>query len=323
MKQKCHYAGVIGSRRSPAMDAVVMTAAPVQTNVPRRILAVFNPAAGRRRRSRFDTVVGALVRLGASVTVVATTHPGHAVMIAREASADDFDVIAAGGGDGTINEIVNGLHGKSIALGIIPLGTANVLADEIGLPRSPDAVARALAFGPLTPIHAGVANGRRFVMMAGAGFDATVAAGVSIPLKKKIGPLAYVVQAAKQAFGPALPGCEVTVDGITHHTASAVICNGSRYGGPFVAARMATVTDDLLHVILLKGGGWWNVLRYGVALLLGRLDKLTDVQIIPARRIDVVGGYQAPVQADGDIITALPAHIMVDPEPILLAFPAR
>jgi diacylglycerol kinase (ATP) len=150
----------------------------------RRILIVFNPAAGRARRSRVDRVVATLQGFGCAVTVKETEAPGHAETIARDVADDDFDVIAAAGGDGTINEIVNGLKGNNLALGVIPLGTANVVADEIGLCRSPAAVANALAHGPAKPIHVGTVNGRRFVMMASAGFDANVVSKISPPLKK-------------------------------------------------------------------------------------------------------------------------------------------
>jgi YegS/Rv2252/BmrU family lipid kinase len=294
----------------------------VREEPKRRILVVFNPAAGRNRRAKLNRVLNALKTQAEIVAVTETNAPGHAEFIARNADEGRIDLIAAAGGDGTINEIVNGLRGKDIALGLIPLGTANVLADEIGLRRGARAVARTLASGPLRAIHVGEANGRRFTMMAGAGFDADVVDAVSLPLKKKLGPLAYVWQTAKQAFTDSFAGCEVVVDGTSHRTTSAVICNGRHYGGPFVAAPQATVTDDLLHVILLKGRGWLSVLRYSAALLAGHLHRLNDVEIIAGRKISVAAQGARPVQADGDIITALPLQVGIDPERVRLAFPA-
>ena len=294
----------------------------------RRILAVFNPAAGRNRRPRFDHIVAALRAMSCVVTVVETTAPGHAETIARQAGAE-FDVIAAAGGDGTVNEIVNGLAGKaaasgaqSIALGIIPLGTANVLADEIGLARDVSAVTRTLAQGPIRPIHVGRVNGRRFVMMAGAGFDANVVNGVSLTLKKRLGPLAYVWQAAVQAFREDGAGCDVTIDGTSYATVSVVVCNGRRYGGPFIAAPDAALDEDRFHVVLMQGRGWFNIARYGLALMLGCISKLSDVRLVIGRDVTVSGVPGRPVQADGDIVAHLPAHIDVDPEPVRLIFPA-
>jgi YegS/Rv2252/BmrU family lipid kinase len=237
------------------------------------------------------------------------------------------DVIAVAGGDGTINEVVNGLAGSSVALGVIPLGTANVLADEIGLKRAPGDVARVLAEGPIRPISVGLANGRRFVMMAGAGFDASVVDQVSLSLKRRLGPFAYVWQTFKHAFTDRFAECEVTVDGVAYKTVSAVVCNGRHYGGPFVAAPAAALTDGLLHVILLKGRGWLSVARYSIALLMGRLGKLADVEFVLGREVIVRevkgrGVANLPVQADGDIITHLPARFGVDPMPVGLVWPA-
>jgi len=311
---------VVGNAASRAAQGSVAPSAGL-----RRILAVFNPAAGRNRRARFDDIVDRLRKLGCFVSVVETTAPGHAEAIAREASANqdsEFDVIVAAGGDGTVNEIANGLKGGSLALGLMPLGTANVLADEIGLGRSVDAIARALALGPIHPIHLGRINGRRFVMMAGAGFDANVVHGVSLALKKVIGPLAYVWQAAVQAFREDHAGCAVKIDGMPYKTTSVVVCNGRRYGGPFIAAPNASLTEDRFHVVLMQGRGWINIARYGIALILGKISTLSDVLIVPGRDVEVDGIKGRPVQADGDIIATLPAHISVDPEPVRLIFPA-
>jgi len=288
---------------------------------PRRILVVFNPAAGGARRARFGRVVKSLLKHGCNITVMETAAVGHAETIARDISVADFDVIAAAGGDGTINEIVNGLIGKDIALGLIPLGTANVLADEIGLGRGADQIARTLASGPIKAIRVGRANGRRFTMMAGVGFDANVVHGVSLPLKKKVGALAYVWQALKQATFGRFDACDVTIDGAAHHPTSVVICNGRRYGGPFIAAPDASVNDDRFYVILMNGRGWFSVLRYGIGLMLGRLGHLHDVLLVPGREIVVKGVDQQPVQADGDIITTLPLTVTVDTAPLRVVYP--
>jgi diacylglycerol kinase family enzyme len=233
-----------------------------------------------------------------------------------------YDLVAAAGGDGTVNEVVNGLRGKGLPLGIVPLGTANVVADEIGLGRSVKAIARALAFGPVRPIHVGIANGRRFVMMAGAGFDANVVAGVSLLWKKRLGPLAYVWQAAQTAFTGTLPVCAVTIDGTRHEAGSAVACNGRRYGGPFVAARAASLSERRFHVVLMRGRGWFSVLRYGLGLMAGHVDAWWDVAVAPGREITIDGVAGQPVQADGDIIAHLPVTISIDPEPVQLVYPA-
>ncbi|MEQ9449403.1 MAG: diacylglycerol kinase family lipid kinase [Rhodospirillaceae bacterium] len=292
-----------------------------QSDESRRVLAVFNPAAGRSRRRYFEAVVEELRALGASVSVVETEAPGHAQRIAAGASGQEFDVIAAAGGDGTINEIVNGLKGNSVALGIIPLGTANVVADEIALRRSPALVARALAHGPIKNIHVGLANNRRFVMMAGMGFDANVVNGVSLNLKKKIGPLAYIWQAVRQAFAERFTPCEVTIDGKSYQTVSLVACNGRRYGGPFIAVPQSSLNDAGFYVVLMKGRSWFSIARYGFGLLIGRISMWPDVEIVKGSEVVIQSKAGDPVQADGDIITALPVRIHVDPDPVGLIYP--
>jgi len=289
---------------------------------PRRILAVFNPVAGGNHRERFDRIVAALKAEGCAVTVRETEYAGHGEEIVRALAPDAFDVVAACGGDGTINEVVNGLRGKDMVLGIMPLGTANVLADEIGLSKSPAVVARSLARGPIKPMRVGLANGRRFTMMAGVGFDANVVSRVSAGLKKALGPLAYVWRSATQAFADPFAPCDVTIDGVGHTSISAVVCNGRRYGGPFIAAPAANIADDSFQIVLMKGRGWFSVMRYGAALIAGQVAIWPDVEVITGRDVVLNGVTGQPVQADGDIIAALPLHITVDPEPVRLVYPS-
>lgn len=288
---------------------------------PRRIMVIFNPAAGRARRARLDAVVDAARALDAAVTVVETEAPGHGEVLARQASPAEIDVIAAAGGDGTVNEVINGIAGKEVALAVIPLGTANVLADEIGLGRATGAIARAMVLGPMRPIRLGLANGRRFVMMAGAGFDANVVARVSLALKKKLGPLAYVWAAAVVGLTGKLPISVVTIDGVRHSSASAVACNGRRYGGPFVAAPHASLADNSFQVVLMKGRSWFSFFRYGLGLMLGRVGSWWDVEIVTGREVLIEGAAGQPVQADGDIVTALPVKIEVDPAVLMMVYP--
>lgn len=290
--------------------------------LPRHILAIFNPAAGRNRRQRFDEIVNLLRKEGCVVTVRKTDARGDAEVIVRESGASGFDLVAAAGGDGTINEVVNGLAGTGLALGIIPIGTANVIADEIGLSKDPREIARVLAKGPLRPIRVGRANGRRFVMMAGVGFDANVIRTVSLKLKKVLGPLAYVWTSAVQGFRDPFAHCAVTVDGQGYSTVSAVACNGRRYGGPFIAAPKANLADDSFQVVLMKGRGWFSVARYGVSLVFGKVAMWPDVEVITGRDVVISGATGQAVQADGDIIAALPVRIVIDPEPVRLAFPS-
>jgi diacylglycerol kinase (ATP) len=113
----------------------------------------------------------------------------------------------------------------------------------------------------------------------------------------------------------------VVIDGVSYRTVSMVACNGRRYGGPFIAAPNASLLDNTFHVVLMNGRGWFSIARYGLGLMLGWISMWPDVKIIRGRDVVVEGGGSSPVQADGDIVTALPARIFIDPEPVKLVYP--
>src|SRR3954463_2444185 len=161
-----------------------------------RMIVIFNPAAGRRRAHLLWRVLNVLVANGVRLDLAETHRAGHAEALAREAVLRGEPMVVAAGGDGTIAEGANGLSGSGTRLGVIPLGTANVLAHELGLPFAPRAVAAALAFGRTCTLWPGQANSptgtRLFVQMLGVGFDAQVVHNVPFPLKKLLGKGAYV-----------------------------------------------------------------------------------------------------------------------------------
>jgi len=290
----------------------------------RRVLVIYNPTAGQWRRRKLHATIDAMEEQGCHIALYETTHRGDAEAKARSLTLDDCDVLVAAGGDGTINEVANGLvagSGPVPPLAIIPLGTANVLAQEIGLRGRPNDIARAIARGPLMQAHLGHANGRHFIMMAGVGFDAHVVSNVDLALKRSTGKLAYVVETLAQALHYGFPACKVTIDGKSFEARSVVVCNGKHYGGPFVAAPEASLTSPVLQVCLLKKGGWAHVLRYGLALTMGRLSKLPDVEIASGQSIRIEGEQGLPVQADGDIIAELPVQIGISQKTLSLVVP--
>ncbi len=289
-----------------------------------RVLVIYNPAAGQWRKRRLQTTLAALKGLGCAVHLFATQKAGDAQTRAATLTSEDCDVVVAAGGDGTINEVANGLAnapGLVPPLAIIPLGTANVLAQEIGLRGNPRAVARAIAGRARMTVHLGEANGRYFVMMAGVGFDAHVVANVDLALKRRTGKIAYVVETLVQGLRYGFPSCRVTVDGKTHDACSVVVCNGKHYGGPFVAAPKASLAEPAFEVCLLEKGGYRHVLRYGAALVMGRLSALPDVKILTGRTLRIEGETGLPVQGDGDIIATLPVEIKVAERTLELVVP--
>ena len=290
-----------------------------------RLLIIYNPAAGQRRRRRFEAVMQALAAQGAAVTLQATTRRGDAEAFAREAVTGGYDRVVAAGGDGTINEAINGLAGSDTPLAIVPLGTANVLAAEIGLGGRPADIAAAILRGAPRPIALGrittAQRARRFVMMAGIGFDAQVVAQVNPALKRLTGKFAYVLASLREMLRD--PGLvfRVEVDGRVYQAASAIVAKGHFYGGRFVACPDARLEEPALHVCLFGRTGRLHILRYAAALALGRLRHLPDVTVLRAQRIAVSGPPGEPLQADGDSDGHLPATIDVEDSALRLVFP--
>lgn len=290
-------------------------------HAPRRVAVIYNPTAGWRRRWRFRRVLDGLAALGCSVSVFETTTRGDAESFAQALDTNAFDVVAAAGGDGTVNEVANGLAGRGLPLAVIPLGTANVLAAEIGMPDTPKAIAQVIAEGAPRPIALGYVDGRRFVQMAGVGFDAHVVAHVTPGLKRALGKLAYVLWSLAGLFRFPFRRYRLTIDGTTFEAASAVIANGRYYAGRYTCAPDARLEEPALKVCLFQTSGRLSVLRYGLALLLGRLDRLPDVRVVSATTIAIEGGDGEPVQGDGDVVARLPLTAGLNGATLDLIFP--
>jgi YegS/Rv2252/BmrU family lipid kinase len=279
---------------------------------------IYNPVAGWRRRRRFAHVVALLRRFDCAVEVCCTARPGDAEIMARAASSTRCDLVVAAGGDGTINEVINGLAGSALPLALLPLGTANVLAAEIGLGASAMAIAKAIAFAPLRPVFLGDANGRRFALMIGVGFDARVVEGLNLRLKRAVGKFAYVLSALGEFLRYRPRRYQVEIDGTAYPASSVVIAKGRYYGGRFIVAPEARLDQPSLYVALFERSGRWNLVRYAAAFLGNRLDRLPDVRILPATAVMVSGEAGEPIQADGDLLAVLPLRVTLVRQPLAL-----
>ena len=290
----------------------------------RHILIIVNPAAGRARSSerRLGRFVAALERQGCTVVLRrAGPSPGQVERLAGQAEPG-FDAIVAAGGDGTISAVVNGLGGRAVPFGVLPLGSANVLAREIRLPRAPEALASLITTGPVSPIWPGRVGERAFVMMASSGFDSEIVAALSPELKRRVGRLAFAWGFLVRLWH--CPACELTVraDGVEYRAAAVVAAKGRHYAGPFVVAPGADLAEPVLELVLLDRRGRWAMLRYATALFLGRVPRLGDIAIVRARQASVAGNRALPVQADGEIVGELPITLAVADRPLLLIRPA-
>jgi diacylglycerol kinase (ATP) len=287
----------------------------------RRLRLLYNPTAGRVRRPLIERALAALRRSGWEVERAETERRGHAEHLAAEA-ADDGEVgrLVIAGGDGTINEVVNGLLRAAAPLpfAILPMGTANVLARELGLARFEQAVAAA-GHMRLAQIRPGRANGRHFVMMAGVGLDAHVVAAIRPGMKRLFGRQAYVLETLRQLFRFGFPTYRVVIDDVAYEAASVVVAKGRFYGGSYLLAPAARLSSPTFEVCLFQASGRLAVLRYGLALLAGRLPGRSDFLIRTGRKIAIAGPPGDPVQGDGDIIGHLPVTIAIAERAVQIA----
>lgn len=276
----------------------------------RFIHIILNPTAGRRKRGLLDEVVGRLRAAGADVTVELTQSAGHATELARAAArAGHADVIVAAGGDGTINEVARGLLGQGVPLGIVPLGTANVLAVEIGLPPRAEEIASMLLGGPAELIGTGLIEGEIFLLMAGIGFDGEIVHGIDPKLKRLWGKGAFIWSGLKTWVRGPGHDISLVVDGREKRAAWAIVTNGKHYAGPYVLAPQARLVEPGLTLFLFRKKSRFAFAVYLAALGLGLVTRLRSVEVMPARVIEFRGPKGLAVEIDGDDRGYLPQRI--------------
>lgn len=268
--------------------------------MPKRVLIVHNPVSGWFRQHRFARFVRALEARGHAVDIYRTRAPGHASRIAADLDPA-VDVVVAAGGDGTVNEVVNGLPDGAPPLAVMPLGTANVLAYELGQGLSVTAAVAAVENGRAFAFRPGRAGARLFVLMASSGVDARVVARVAGPGKRLFGQLAYGAVAAREIFRPA-PPVEAEVDGAPLRAALMVVTRGRFYGGPFAIAPDARLETPGLWLVTIAKPGPWPLIKAGLALMAGRVTRLRDVAVRPVDSVRFTHHAGLPVQLDGDLV---------------------
>lgn len=282
---------------------------------------IANPVAGRGAATLIHKARQRLEAAGAEVELFLTQGRGDAETFAAQATAARFDRIVAAGGDGTINEVVNGLTADAPPLAIVPLGTTNVLALETGLPQRLEEACDLALNGIATPIHLGLADQQRFVLMAGIGFDAAVVRGVNLRLKRRIGKGAYALSALRCWLSLTDKPVRIVDDsGQTHHGYGAIISNARCYGGRFTMTPEASLRADSLEVCLMRRPGRLALLMAGLALLSGRPLPPPWGEHFRGRRLEV-SGDGVPVQIDGDDGGSLPRVFSLNPFPIQLMLP--
>lgn len=285
----------------------------------RRFLLIDNPFAGHGPRRLVSEVAATLAARRS--TVARLSGPEWQRSAAEEAlEAGAFDAVIAAGGDGTIRRAAAMLLGSDVPLGVIPLGTGNVLAHEAGLPRTPGAIADLLVDGEVRPVPVGTANGEPFLLMVGAGFDGRVIAGLDQGLKSRLGKLAYAPPLLSALVPPAAP-LDVTIDGERHVTTWAVIAKARCYGGRFVIAEAGGVEKPGLLAVLIDAMNPFDLAATLLALATGTLAARRNVRVIPCRRAVIEAQVRVPVQIDGDAFGATPVTVEANQGRVAMILP--
>lgn len=292
-----------------------------------RAMIIFNPTAGQSDSlvREIKAAAGVWTNQGWRVEIRATGGPGDGTRLAREAAAAHYDVVMAAGGDGTINEVINGLAGSTTALGSLPLGTMNVWARELGLPLQPRAAAAALLESKVRSIDLGRANERYFLLMAGIGFDAAITAGVRYEEKRRLGALAYVFRGLEMALRIRGTRARVILDGksIKGRVLMVVIGNSQLYGGLVKITHRATIDDGLLDICVIRGNNFASALLHFVSIVRRRHSLNPDIKYYRARTVQVIAQPSLPVQVDGDSIGHTPMTFEVVPKALKALMPAQ
>ena len=295
-----------------------------------RICVIFNPAARGNKARRFRRYLG---EMSQQCAFKATTGPGDARRFAQAAVATGYDVIVAAGGDGTVNEVLNGIGDEPegfqrTRLGVMPLGTVNVFARELKIPLKLERAWKVLRRGNEMKIDLGRADfsddgkpqSRYFMQLGGVGLDARAIELVSWKLKKNAGPVAYVV-AGLQALAEKQPRISVSADGKKLEGELALIGNGKFYGGPFDIFPGANLSDGQLDACVFPRVNVPTLLRLVPGFLLRR--KLSEHRVcrLRAERFEVTSELPAAFELDGEWIGHLPANFSVERQKLRVVVP--
>ncbi|WP_138380261.1 diacylglycerol/lipid kinase family protein [Luteithermobacter gelatinilyticus] len=278
----------------------------------RKLLIVHNPRSGRRNHHKFRQVVERLRGRDLMIHIQQTRFPGHAHDLIRNAQGKDYDLVVVAGGDGTLNDVLSALPHLNLPFALIPLGTANVFAREIGLDGSVDAIVDTIFSGRLRHMRPGLCEGREkrlFALMVSCGLDSHVVHHVNGGLKKWIGAAAYGIKFLHSLLRYPNMACTVTLDGHSHAAASVIVSKGRYYGGNFLLAPKGDVFSNNFQVVIFLRTGRLAALSYAFSLLTGNLAKRRDVLIRSAHEIRLDAADPHPVQLDGDPAGFLPATI--------------
>ena len=298
----------------------------------RDAVLIVNPAAGSGRHVRqLEEARRILLQAGIETELHHTSAPGEATALARRAVEEARQLVIVCGGDGTVNEVVNGLACSRVPLAVLPAGTANVLAKELSLPwnlaRAAERIVRAqyhrIALGLATPEKSS-GEPRYFLSVAGAGADGALVTAVHPDFKRKAGIFAYWREGFRQLTLYKFPMFRTKMNGKWIEATLVVVGRTKHYGGPFMLTTEADLLQPEFELMFVTTRSAWRYLAYLPLIWLGKLRYARYVRFFKARSVHCTeNGSSAPVffQVDGEAAGRLPVEFKIVPDALTLAIP--
>jgi YegS/Rv2252/BmrU family lipid kinase len=288
---------------------------------------IANPRSGRGRAfRRVQEYVRNWPHRDWEVEVLTTRAPGHAAELARALVSRPPDLLAVCGGDGTVNEVANGMPDPPFPVAVLPAGTANVLARSVGVPLDPVEAIKVALGGSVLRVDSCFLQGmpaRYFLLMAGAGFDAYVVSRTSSALKDRVGIAAFYQSTVQCLATYDFPEFAIEAEGLSVRATTCVVANSRGYGGGLVLTPSADMTDGLLDIVAVQGRSRVNLALFALTALRGKPRRYPWVRYARARSVDIDGPSEVMVQVDGEQIGNLPAAIRIVPRSFPLVVPAH
>jgi len=295
----------------------------------RKVVLIANPKTGRygsRRATPISELSEYLVSHGLEVRVETTTAPGDATRIAHRAANNGTADVVVAGGDGTINEAIQGMAGTNARLAIIPRGTGNVLARELGLPLEPWPAADVVVQSKTREVHVGVAIDERtdtrryFLLMAGVGLDASVVTNVQPSLKKRFGKAAFWLSGLSHLAYWSPRAFHVEINNESLPATFASIGNAASYGGALAITPGARIDKPEFEVCIIQTTSRLRYLHLlSHAIRNGLHEEEKGVRVMKATTVRAFG--EAPVQVDGEVIGHLPMRFEIAPYSLEIIVP--
>ncbi|MBD1546247.1 diacylglycerol/lipid kinase family protein [Roseibium aggregatum] len=287
-----------------------------------RFFIIHNPRSGRAAQSLYHATVATLKKHSSHVEIVVTARHGEGMKAAAEAAASrDFDAVVAAGGDGTVHDAAEGMAGSEIPLGIIPMGTGNVFARELNLPRSPALVARMLLQGEVGEIPVGEVNGKPFLFVVGVGFDAEAVQIFEKGSSREWGQAGFVWPVMRALLSHRDDPLRVITRTGQHEAQWVIVTRAKRYAGDLLLAPEADLRRRQFHVLCLRGSGVLTRVRQLSALATGLLRHDPSVILDSTDWVRIDGDPTTPVQIDGEALGQLPLEIGFNDKDLRLILP--